>query len=73
MTIAENISRKFHDDGEIWVVEGQCFQDACEEADAHIEQSANNRYRYVFPDGSVLVESDGGWDYEGDRPFSWRG
>jgi hypothetical protein len=27
--------------------------------------------RYVFPDGSAVVEQGGAWDIEGATPFSW--
>lgn len=29
--------------------------------------------RYLFPDGSAIVVSNGCWDIEGDTPFSWSG
>lgn len=29
--------------------------------------------RYIFPDNSVIVVIGDGWDFEGDKPFTWRG
>ena len=29
--------------------------------------------RYVFPDGSAIVDCDTAWDVEGDTPWSWEG
>ena len=34
---------------------------------------AGDPIRWVFDDGSVIVTSGGGWDFEGTEPFSWEG
>jgi len=35
--------------------------------------SCDASVRYLFEDGSALVEDWGAWDLEGDAPFTWRG
>lgn len=37
------------------------------------EYIAGDPIRYEFPDGSSVVAAGGGWDFEGDELFSWRG
>lgn len=34
---------------------------------------AGDPVRHVFDDGSAIVIAGGGWDIEGDEPFSWAG
>jgi len=49
--------------------DGRCTWEVCWRG----EHEADAPVRYVFPDGSVIVGMGGGWDFEGSRPFSWKG
>lgn len=72
MTIAESIAEQFFD-GETFRTEGgQHLTDLCRER--QVSEAADPQRelrRHVFADGSAIVEGIGGWDVEGDTPFSW--
>lgn len=68
----------FGDDGTCWETDdGESFQDVMHRLTLYSERSPRHDrldvIRHVFGDGSGIVETEGGWDYEGPVPFSWAG
>src|SRR5690606_32795553 len=73
MTTAERVARLLGNDGQRWETEdGKTLDELASEAGAHTETHPDKQYltRYVFPDGSAIVASEGAWDIEGNEPFS---
>jgi hypothetical protein len=68
---------------EIKTLEEVCFEYNAQKERGRIECDENNErtayydsngnvIRYVFPDGSAIVDAGLAWDIEGDELFSWR-
>ena len=74
-TIAERIAGLLGDDGTCWEgKDGRHFDQLCEDAGADVSLDRERELkRYLFPDGSAIVAGVGGWDIEGNEPFSWAG
>ncbi len=74
-TIAERIAGLLGDDGTCWEgKDGRHFDQLCEDAGADVSLDRERELkRYLFPDGSAIVAGVGGWDIEGEEPFSWEG
>ena len=75
MTTAERIAKILSDDGQTWEDEnGRTLDDLATEHGAYTERHPEKHHltRYVFPDGSAIVASEGAWDIEGAEPWSWR-
>jgi len=87
-TEAEKVAAKLGNDGQDWdgfesLVEGAEVEYARE----YIDDDGNRAYertdrsshfagypvRYVFGDGSAIVEAGDAWDLEGNDPFAWKG
>jgi len=77
MTTAEKIARQLGCDGLQWETEdGVHFVSLVRSYGCKIEaEERGHRVRYVFADGSALVEAGGAWDVEGEglEPYSWQG
>lgn len=72
-TIAKRIAGLLGDDGTCWESkDGRHFDQLCEGADVSLDRE-RELTRYLFPDGSAIVAGVGGWDIEGEEPFSWAG
>ena len=73
MTDAMKLSDMFGNDGTNWTSsDGRTLADVADEMHALFERKGDLN-RHIFPDGSAVVVSEGGWDIEGDTPFSWKG
>ena len=72
-TEAERVAAAYCGDGQRFdhPVSGQPLDEYCEAAGGSFEHT-EGLYRYEFADGSAIVIDDGGWDLEGDEPFSWQ-
>lgn len=67
-TIAEKIAGFFKHDGTRWETEnGRLFDNICIEHEADIQESGE-KIRYLFPDGSAIIESGGVWYIDGSEP-----
>lgn len=75
MTIAMRIAEMLDYDGECWETDdGRDLDALAGEAGATVtHDDSRDLTRYLFPDGSAIVAGVGGWDIEGDEPFSWAG
>lgn len=72
-TVAQKVASLLGGDGTCFETEsGQNLVDLAELHGARKQAGGRDIFRYVFPDGSVIVEAGGGWDFEGRTPFSWR-
>lgn len=74
MTTAEKNAAMLGNDGQTWeTTDGKTLGELALAAGAHTETHPEKHYltRYVFDDGSAIVESEGAWDIEGAEPFSW--
>jgi hypothetical protein len=74
MTTAEQIAAMLGDDGQTWETEdGRSLDQLAEEYGAVTATHPNKHYltRYLFNDGSAIVASEGAWDIEGSKPWSW--
>lgn len=77
MTDADKFSAILDNNGTRWTADdGRHFTEILDD----LGGDSDTRYvgtamasRHLFPDGSAIVEYDGGWDIEGDEPWSWRG
>ena len=71
---AERVAAAYCGDGQRFdhPVSGESIHDYCAARAVHIQLSADGRQRFAFEDGSAIVIDDGGWDIEGNEPFSWR-
>jgi len=74
-TTAEKIANRLGNDGLTWETEdGIELVSLARSQGASIEREVNGyRVRYVFSDGSAIVEAGPAWDVEGSKPFSWKG
>lgn len=73
MTKAQEISKRYSDDGQIWRDANEVYlETACREADAS-EAEHNTGRRFTFSDGSVITTSGGGWDFGYAECFCWAG
>ena len=75
LTTAMRIAEMLDNDGQCWKAEnGRTLDELATEADATVfHDFERDLTRYLFPDNSAIVASGGGWDIEGDEPFSWAG
>ena len=75
MTIAMRIAKMLDYDGECWETDdGRDLDALAGKAGATVtHDDSRDLTRYLFPDGSAIVAGVGGWDIEGDEPFSWAG
>jgi len=88
ITMAERVAAKLGNDGQNWDGFESLVKDAdVEYAREYIDDDGNRAYertdrsshfagypvRYVFDDGSAIVEAGDAWDIEGDAPFTWQG
>lgn len=74
MTTAQQIAHRFPDGTTFETAGGQHLSDLCRQHAVHIDTDTDRELtRYVFADGSAIVEGVGGWDIEGATPFSWAG
>ena len=73
-TEAERVAAAYCDDGQRFAhpVSGQPLDEYCEETGGFFAHPVGLD-RYEFADGSAIVIADGGWDIEGNEPFTWRG
>ncbi len=74
-TEAERVAAAYCGDGQRFdhPLSGESIHDYCAARAVCTQVSADHRQRFVFEDGSAIVIDDGGWDIEGDEPFSWEG
>jgi hypothetical protein len=76
-TYAERFSDLMGNDGQTWQsTDGIDFLELARDMGAYQQwehEHIGARVRYVFPDGSAIVEAGDAWDFEGGAPFSWRG
>lgn len=75
ITVAQALAARFGNDGQAWeTTDGESFSDvmAAHRMDRQIDATRGLR-RYIFVDGSAIVEGESGWDIEGRTPFSWAG
>jgi hypothetical protein len=77
-TDAERFAAALGNDGQHWETsDGVHFTDLADIFGARREHEnfgvSGAPVRYIFPDGSVIVEAGDAWDFEGDEEFSWRG
>jgi hypothetical protein len=74
-TTAERIAKQLGNDGECWESDdGRDLDTLAKEAGAEVTyHDTRELTRYYFSDGSAIVAGVGGWDIEGDEPFSWAG
>jgi len=73
-TEAERVAAAYCGDGQRYYhpVSGQPLDEYCEAVGGYFEHTGSLA-RYEFADDSAIVLAEGGWDIEGDEPFSWRG
>jgi len=70
MTIAERIAKLLGDDG----VDFSRWDKVMGRITHRVERwEEKGLSRYEFEDGSAIVAGVGGWDIEGNKPFSWAG
>lgn len=67
---ATMIAAIFGNDGTTFDVDGMNIEGTCEDRGAK-KETRGDATRYPFGDGSAIVIAGGGWDVEGDEPFSW--
>jgi hypothetical protein len=74
-TTAMRIAEMLDFDGECWETDdGRDLDTLAKEAGAEVTyHDTRELTRYYFSDGSAIVAGVGGWDIEGDEPFSWAG
>ena len=73
MTTAETICRRFRDDGTIFYdAAGVSLERACELAGADEEADGFDRFRYTFPDGSVITVAGEAWDLGFSACYCWQ-
>ena len=75
MTQAQAIATMLGNDGTRWMTDNSLhFFDLCHmyAVDRQLD-TTKELARFVFADGSALVEAANGWDIEGRTPFSWAG
>ena len=74
-TTAERVAALLGDDGMRFETEdGREFAELLEAEHATEQHDwTRSATRYLFPDGSAIVEQGGAWDIEGPTPFSWAG
>ncbi len=72
---AELVAAAFSGDGQRFnhPLSGESIHDYCATRAVCTQVSADHRQRFVFEDGSAIVIDDGGWDIEGNEPFTRRG
>jgi hypothetical protein len=78
LSIAENISAILGGDGTcVETEDGTSMYDLMHEFGGVRREYGDGDYiglcRYVFDDGSAIVDSQACWDIEGSTPFSWAG
>ena len=73
LTQAEAIAQMLGGNGTNWTtLDGEHFEDICERyMVSSYRDAARELRRFVFRDGSAIVDAPGGWDIEGREPFSW--
>jgi len=74
MSVAEHVSAALGGDGSRWETEdGTSIYNLMNEFGGWLQEIGEGDYwgmfRYVFRDGSAIVECDAGWDIEGKTPF----
>lgn len=74
-SVAQYIAHLLDDDGQCWeAADGRDLDTLAKEAGAEVTyHDTRELTRYYFSDGSAIVAGVGGWDIEGDEPFSWAG
>ena len=86
MTTAQKVAEIMGGDGqEFKMPDGRELDEICRDNGADAERGGGQVVegrdapidpqwtRYVFADGSAIVDCDTAWDVEGDTPWSWEG
>ena len=78
MNAAEKIAERLHDDGQCFeTTEGISFADLVDTEKGVTAWRDGYRVghcaRYSFPDGSIITEAGGAWDFGFPDCFCWRG
>lgn len=72
-TTAKRIAAQLDNDGSCWETKDErTLDDLCEAEEGTVDRDGEF-WRYVFPDGSALTGTAGGWDLEGSEPFLMAG
>ena len=76
MRTAETVAARMGHDGMSFENgQGETWAEVCETFGGIVEGDDTDPdfWRYEFTDGSAIAGNAGGWDVEGDEPFSWEG
>lgn len=74
MKTAEQVAERFNGDGqqyEDW--QGRSLDEVAQEYGADVQHGHLRWTRYIFKDGSAIVDCGTAWDIEGSTPWSWAG
>ena len=86
MTTAQQVAEIMGEDGQLFTApDGRFLDTVCRQLGAEIQRGDGQMIegrdapidpdstRFVFPDGSAIVDCLAAWDVEGATPWSWEG